>query len=329
MLLRILLPRSVCAAVAACLMAPLLAWAQPSSADEPPADCASRYPALVATPDSPARDRGFLWRISKGGHTSYLYGTMHIGKPEWARPGPQTQAALDASQQLALEMDAVPATIQALVAGLARRPDQMLAPPLEARLRQAAAQACLPPALSDMFAPEMQVTMLAIGMLRADGYSGDWGADVQLAAIAHARAMPVVGLETPQDQVRLLLAANAEERNEGVQEQLDDMASGKVRRITLRMVRMWDESDHATLQAYKDWCECAPANDRERRTMKALLDDRNLSMAKAIDRLHGQGKAVFAAVGSLHMVGPAGIPAWMARHGYRVQRVAFGSAGKN
>ncbi|SDP74919.1 hypothetical protein SAMN05216303_106392 [Rhodoferax sp. OV413] len=310
-------------------MAPLLAWAQPSSADEPPADCASRYPPLVATPDSPVRDRGFLWRISKGGHTSYLYGTLHIGKPEWAQPGPQTQAALDASQQLALEMDTVPATIQALMAGLARQPDQVLAPTLEARLRQAIAQSCLPPALSDMLAPEMQVTMLAIGMLRADGYSGDWGADFRLAAIAHARAMPVVGLEKPQDQVRLLLATNAEDRNEGVQEQLDDMASGKVRRITLRMVRMWDEADYATLQRYKAWCECAPTNERERRAMKALLDDRNLGMAQAIDRLHGQGTAVFAAVGSLHMVGPTGLPAWMARHGYRVQRVAFGRAGKN
>jgi uncharacterized protein YbaP (TraB family) len=30
-----------------------------------------------------AQDRGFLWRISKGGHTSHLYGTVHIAKQGW------------------------------------------------------------------------------------------------------------------------------------------------------------------------------------------------------------------------------------------------------
>jgi len=35
------------------------------------------------------------------------------------------------------------------------------------------------------------------------------------------------------------------------------------------------------------------------------------------------GKQVFAAVGSLHMIGPMGLPALMAQRGYRVERVEF------
>jgi hypothetical protein len=27
-----------------------------------------------------ARDRGFLWKIQKDGHTGYLYGSIHLGK---------------------------------------------------------------------------------------------------------------------------------------------------------------------------------------------------------------------------------------------------------
>ena len=45
--------------------------------------------------------------------------------------------------------------------------------------------------------------------------------------------------------------------------------------------------------------------------------------ADAIDRLHASGQRVFAAVGALHMPGPTGLPALLARRGYQVERVAF------
>jgi uncharacterized protein YbaP (TraB family) len=53
------------------------------------------------------------------------------------------------------------------------------------------------------------------------------------------------------------------------------------------------------------------------------LDDRNPVMADRLDRLHSSGKRVFAAVGSLHMIGSIGLPEQMQmqRRGYRVERV--------
>ncbi len=42
--------------------------------------------------------------------------------------------------------------------------------------------------------------------------------------------------------------------------------------------------------------------------MKRLLDERNPALAERIDALHAGRQAVFAAVGSLHMVGPNGLP---------------------
>src|SRR5882724_5290074 len=52
-----------------------------------------------------ARDRGFLWRISKDGRTSYLYGTIHVGRVAWMFPGPVLTDALRASDVVALELD--------------------------------------------------------------------------------------------------------------------------------------------------------------------------------------------------------------------------------
>jgi uncharacterized protein YbaP (TraB family) len=55
--------------------------------------------------------------------------------------------------------------------------------------------------------------------------------------------------------------------------------------------------------------------------MKRVLDDRNPGLAASIDALHLGGKRVFAAVGSLHMIGPRGLPALLARRGYRVEPI--------
>ena len=54
-----------------------------------------------------------------------------------------------------------------------------------------------------------------------------------------------------------------------------------------------------------------------------MLDERNPLMADKIDALHAGGQSVFTAVGSLHMIGPQGLPTLMAKRGYRVERVAF------
>ena len=57
--------------------------------------------------------------------------------------------------------------------------------------------------------------------------------------------------------------------------------------------------------------------------MKRLLDDRNPALAERIDALHAGGAPVFAAVGSLHMTGPLGLPALLAQRGFTVERVEY------
>jgi len=73
---------------------------------------------------------------------------------------------------------------------------------------------------------------------------------------------------------------------------------------------------------FYDWCECM-GSEIERQYMKRLLDDRNPALSLRIDALHRSGQRVFAAVGSLHMVGANGLPALMKKLGYQVESVDF------
>ena len=88
-----------------------------------------------------APDRGLLWRISRGGHSSYLFGSLHVGKADWAYPGPALRAAWAATEVLAVELD--PADVGPALAAM---PAPEPLPPVQARQVQAQAQAaCLPP----------------------------------------------------------------------------------------------------------------------------------------------------------------------------------------
>ena len=108
--------------------------AQPGPACPPEARPPS--PREIEDGKKNAKDRGFLWRARKDGRTSYLYGTIHVGKMEWMFPGPEVLGAVRASDLVALELDALdPDVLRRLQAGAARKPEHALPESLNQRLR--------------------------------------------------------------------------------------------------------------------------------------------------------------------------------------------------
>ncbi len=273
-----------------------------------------------------AQDRGLLWRISKEGRISYLYGTVHLGRREWVVPGPQVSRALQASQVYAMEIDlGDPDMIRRLQAGMAPKEGEAGAQwpdDLKQRMRTQLRAACAPEGLLAAVSPEMLATLLTAMAARQDGLDVAYAIDPALAEEARRLKKPVVSLETPELQLSLLRSRDAAELRTGLEKMLGDLESGRARPQLLRVARVWAEGAEDELSNYRQWCDCANT-EAERRALQALLDDRNPLLADGIDRLHREGRTVFAAVGSLHMVGDAALPALMAQRGYRVERIRF------
>ena len=170
-----------------------------------------------------ARDRGFLWRISKQGKSSYLYGTIHIARKEWMFPGPQTVAALKASTVVALELDFTDTELmQRLQGGMlaqAARPESALPDDLAQRL---AARPCTPPACRPRrctpCAPEMLGALLVMMSARRDGLDASYGIDPALAQLARQQLKTVISLETPEQQLELMRSTTPAEQREGLRE---------------------------------------------------------------------------------------------------------------
>jgi len=309
------------ALAAAVLAAPGLAPAQAAAACPPPPEPPSAQELAQAARD--ARDRGFLWKLQKDGRTSWLYGTVHLARLEWALPGPRVREALEASELLALDLDLQdPEVRRRMAAAGVARPGESLPAALQQRLERRAQQECAAPQMLAGLKPELQIATLAMLAGRRLGLEPAWGIDMVLAGWARQAGRPVRSLETAEEQLKALASPQRREMLELVAATLDELDNGRAQAMLGHIVQVWAQGDHARLQRYPEWCECqrTPA---EAAAMRRLLEGRNPDIAARIDALHRSGRRVFAAVGSLHMVGERALPALMAQRGYRVERVVL------
>lgn len=296
------------------------AMARTTGSDCPPTPepfTASELQAGEQAPD----DRGLLWRIEKDGRASHLYATIHLARREWAFPGPRVRAALRASDRAAFELDLLdPVLLERLQHAAQQRPGAPRLPAQEARqIAHAARQACVHGML-DGLRPELQVITLVSLALRRDGLDPAWGIDGVLLRRARALGVPTVSLETPEQQMALLVHDSPGAALAAVRQGLQEMSSDTARAVVQRLVRGWADGQLADLEDFARWCACQDT-EADRAQHLATVDARNPAMADRIAALHQSGHSVFAAVGALHMLGAEGLPQLMARRGFRVQRI--------
>ncbi len=308
---------------ALCLL--LLAGGARAQAAAPPA-CPPAIKQLdeseAATAQARAPNLGLMWRASRDGRTSYLFGTLHVGKPEWLYPGPALRAAFEATDTLALELDVTdPQVLQGLREAMAAMPALALKPAMRKRLEQQVSAACLPAQALAGLHPVMQVVTLTLLAARWEQLDARFGQEMALAEQARAHGKAVVSLETARDQMQALIPSDAAAGLAMMEDALEQLESNTVRPMLRRMARGWSEGDLADLQAFESWCQCA-RTPAERAALRRLNDERNPAMAERFEALHAQGKQVLVAVGALHMTGAQGLPRLLAQRGFQLERVA-------
>lgn len=284
------------------------AWAQC-----PPEPAASIIPAG----DTP--DRGLLWQIQRDGRTSYLYGSLHVGKAGWNVPGPKLREALAHSQVIALELDLSDADTQRALARGPRHAEPLkLDTGTQARLQAQARALCLPSQALASLHPLLQLAALSMLTGRWEGLDAGLGQEWMLIQWAQQQQRPIVALESADEQLRALVPQQAGPALRAVRQGLSLLEQGRIRPVLRRLAEAWARSDLAELSDYAAWCECA-LNADDRAELKRLNDDRNPALAQRISALHARGQALLAAVGALHMTGPQALPRLLEQHGFVVQ----------
>jgi uncharacterized protein YbaP (TraB family) len=302
--------------LAALFLLPSLAYADAPVA---PSDAQTAHLQSDAGPN-----RGILYRVTDGAGTLYLFGTIHLGKPEFYPLNRLVTDAVRSSNVLAVEADVTDtAAITKQIADAATYPgadtlDRHISPALMQRLERLLEKYGFPLAPAKKMKPWMLAMALDyIGGSDA-GYSPLYGADVYLLSLARGMKKPVAEVESMAFQINLFEGLTPAEQEDFLASTVDAVESGELRAQLVELVDAWAKADGAAIAKTMEEGEAAYSPAEKWITTK-LITDRNVSMTRRVEEYLHSGKQYFVAVGAGHLVGEGGIIARLKAKGYKVR----------
>ena len=272
--------------------------------------------APAAHPAEPA-----LWVVRDADSTIYLFGTVHILKPDTVWRTPRIEQAFNASDELVLEIADVddPAKLAPAVQkhglDLARPLSSKLNDQDKARLATVAQSLGIPVATFEPLRPWLASVQILVASLVKMGFDPEAGVDKLLKQAADKAGKPVHGFETAEQQMSFFGGLSPELELELFRESLEDFEEGAA--MLDRLAAGWSTGD---LKVLED--ELVTDMKREAPELyKVILVDRNVDWANQIEeKLKGKGTS-FIAVGSGHLVGADSVQVQLARKGIRSERM--------
>jgi uncharacterized protein YbaP (TraB family) len=290
---------------------PAKALAQVAVAEAPAASAT----VLPATGAGPA-----LWVVKDADSTLYLFGTVHVLKPDTAWGSAKVDAAFNAASDIYFEISnpddqaAMLPLIQQYGVSPQTPLSSLLTPSEIADLDAAAKTIGASAAQLDPMRPWLAGLSLSMAPLVKAGYDPQSGVELIFKARAQAAGKPVHGFETLDEQVRILATLPEEAQLEFLRSTLHSFDEAAAELDTL--VGAWARGDTATLQkvAVEEMKTEAPA------IYEALLTRRNAGFADDIQKVLAGSGTAFIAVGAAHLVGPDSVQAMLAARGVTVEQ---------
>jgi uncharacterized protein len=263
-----------------------------------------------------------LW-VAKNDHaTVYLFGTVHLLPSDTNWSSPELDKALQESQRLSIEIvDDDAASMQALVmqhgVDLSHPLSSKLDESDQRSLEQAAETANLPGGAQTLqpMRPWLAALTLTMAPLIQAGLDPNLGVDKLLKARMQQDGKPVDGLETAEQQIRMLADLPEAMQLDFLRQSFKEVAEGpeKLREL----IDAWRDGDTATIARIED-------DDIRKESpllYQRLIVERNQAWAKLIAERLQQPGVSFIAVGAGHLAGPDSVQAQLRKLGVEATRV--------
>lgn len=294
---------------------------KPETAAPTPAD----VPAAPVTPASAPVGDGHpaLWKLADEDTTIYLFGTVHVLKPETKWRSPELDAALARADTIWTEADVLSQDAQVQAAQLAMNlgtygtSGGSLAATLddgeEKEVREALDILGVPFAAVDGLKPWMAGLQIAnVAMMKA-GYSPGAGVETTIISEAGAAGKELQYFESVSEQIRFF--ANLPEDDQiaflvaGAESIEDDPG------LLDRLIEAWAQGDVAEVgEMMSDIDEMG-----SQRVYDELLVARNARWVPRIEAMLDEPGTVLVAVGAGHLAGPDSVIAMLRAEGHTVE----------
>jgi uncharacterized protein YbaP (TraB family) len=265
-----------------------------------------------------------IWRV-KGAHgTLYLFGSVHIMKPNVVWESEKVKAALTSSDMLYLEIanidDTASAQPMVMQYGIdAAHPLSTKISKDDVALLDTVAQSIGLPGGEGAFEPMqpwlVSVTLSMVPMAKA-GFEPTSGIDMKLLAEVKETQKPVKGFETMVEQMHMLADVPQAEQVKMLHKDLVELDKSAAEMNDL--VVAWEKGDVEKIGKI-DNEELATKYPEE---YKRIVVDRNTKWAATIDGLLKDPATgtVFVAVGAAHLAGPDSVLKMLEKDGWKVVR---------
>ena len=256
-----------------------------------------------------------LWKVSDSNSSVYLLGSVHFADASFYPLAHEITDAFEHSDELGVELDmsdtSVVKEIVVLSAQRGMLPegeslDRILPADVQSSLDSICAAWYIPLGTFNRYRPWAAAMTLSSIAIERKGFNPAYGIDFYFLRAASERGLPILSLETVEEQVDALTG-------EGV---LDSLSIFYMK-STLRDMPLIDSSISMMMRAWKtgDVVMFRDAMDLESQPkdeMDSLLTEeinkrvytlRNRKMAKTVEDLLASDRKVFIVVGAAHLVG--------------------------
>lgn len=249
--------------------------------------------------------------LQKGNQAITLFGTIHIAKPEFY---PLPNAVTDSLKQadaLAVELDSTDtATIMQTMQFMATEaidPTQDLSQLLSASELKQLNDIAGPLAMSFQQLRPWAIAV-TLSMLRAKEIGlTETGIDETLINLAKSASIPVIALETTDEQLSTFKGISEKEQIVFLKDVLSDDYLDDVKHT----VNFWQHNDTASGDYLINKAQ------KTQKLYQALIVSRNRTMTQRIIQHNQSKKRLFVAVGALHLHGKDSIIALLKQQGYK------------
>jgi uncharacterized protein YbaP (TraB family) len=287
-----------------------------------PAPAFALAPAPTAAPASAIGGSGpALWVVRDEDSTLYLFGTVHVLRPNTLWRWAAIETAFDSADRVVLEISNPDdqAAIVPLIQQHGLSPDRPLSSLLNAeeraRLDAAAQTMGASGAALDPMRPWLAALTLSVAPLTKAGYDPQSGVELVLKARAEAAGKPVGGFETIDEQVRILAGFPEADQLAFLRSTLEDFETATT--DLDRLVEAWSNGDVRAI----DRLGVQPMRRADRAVYEALLVRRNTNWADQIQTMLDGSGTVFIAVGAAHLAGSDSVESILGRRGVAVERI--------
>lgn len=284
-------------------------------------------PALLLSlwAGDPAAAANFLWKVTGGPGTVYLFGTVHVGKAELYPLPPVIERSFKQSDELIEEIappdpetsKRITQTIVQL--GTYSSGDAIakhISPATEKHLAEFAKANGLGTSYAGM---KPWLLSLLVSQIEAKrlGFDKAQGLDQHFLNEAEASHKKVGALETADSQIKLFSALPDKLQDQLLTVSLLD--ADKEPDAIGELLKTWKSGDAAGLEAI------VTKTVREHPFLQPVMDkvlyERNDAMAQKIEQMLKAPKTYFVAIGAAHLVGERGIAAQLRAKNYHVEQM--------